>query len=56
MSFIPEPWKHEGSEDMEIAEELSASEALAPPHGSQGAPRTSFFRRYLEKLLNNKHR
>jgi len=56
MSFIPEPWKHEGSEDIEISEELSATEALDPPHGSQGAPRTSLFRRYWEKLLSSKHR
>ncbi|MBS3900468.1 MAG: hypothetical protein KGZ54_00405 [Dethiobacter sp.] len=56
MSFVPEPWKHEGKEDMEIAEELSALEALDPPHGSQGSARTSFLRRYWEKLLTNKHR
>ncbi|MBT9138907.1 MAG: hypothetical protein DDT31_01486 [Syntrophomonadaceae bacterium] len=56
MSFIPEPWKHEGNEKMEIAEELTATEALDPPHGSQGAASTSFLRRYWGKLLNNNHR
>ncbi|MBS3886174.1 MAG: hypothetical protein KGZ41_03140 [Dethiobacter sp.] len=56
MSFIPEPWKHEGNEDIEIAEELSAPEALDPLHGAQAAARASFFRRYWEKLLTSKHR
>ncbi|MBS4008526.1 MAG: hypothetical protein KGZ45_08915 [Clostridium sp.] len=56
MSFIPEPWKDERNQEMEIAEELTASEALEPPHGSQGSARTSFLRRYWEKLLTNKHR
>ncbi len=51
MSFYPEPWKKEKEDDVEIAEDLSAMEALDPQNES--ADNKSLFRRFWEKLLNN---
>ncbi|MDW7652164.1 MAG: hypothetical protein SCK29_07280 [Bacillota bacterium] len=57
MSFVPEPWKvAEESPDVEIAEELSDMEALAPPYEPAGKNNTSLFRRYWERLLRNNYR
>lgn len=54
MSFVPEPWKLESrNEDLEIAEDMSAMEALDPPYEPQGPERTSLFRHYWERLLRN---
>ncbi len=53
MTFHPEPWNHEKNEDVEIAEEMSAMEALDPPFEPSGTKKTSLFRRYWERLLRN---
>lgn len=53
MSYFPEPWKHEKEDDVEIAEDMSAMEALDPPYEPAGNKHTSLFRRYWEKLLRN---
>jgi len=53
MPFVPEPWKREVSEDVEIAEDMSAMEALDPPYEPDGKGHSSLFRRYWEKLLRN---
>ena len=53
MSFQPEPWNKEVHQDVEIAEDMSAMEALNPPYEPEGPARTSLFRRYWEKLLSN---
>lgn len=56
MSFIPEPWKQTEYSDVEIAEEMSAMEALDPPYEPEGNTHTSLFRRYWERLLRNNNR
>lgn len=53
VSFQPEPWNKEVHQDVEIAEDMSAMEALNPPYEPEGPARTSLFRRYWEKLLSN---
>ena len=53
MTFYPEPWNPEKHEDVEIAEDMSAMEALDPPYEPNGKKNTSLFRRYWEKLLRN---
>ncbi|MCR3922542.1 MAG: hypothetical protein NUK65_08525 [Firmicutes bacterium] len=56
MSYLPEPWKQEESPDVEIAEDMSAMEALDPPFEPQGPDRDSLFRRYWERLVRNYRR
>lgn len=56
MTFYPEPWNSEKPEDVEIAEDMSAMEALEPPFEPDGKSRSSLFRRYWEKLLRNNRR
>jgi hypothetical protein len=56
MSYIPEPWKRELSDDVEIAEDMSAMEALDPPYEPEGRDRSSLFRRYWERLLGSNNR
>lgn len=51
MAFYPEPWKKDLNQDVEIAEDMSAMEALDPPYEPEGNAHTSLFRRYWEKLL-----
>lgn len=53
MSFFPEPWRQVAEEDVEIANDMSAMEALDPPYEPEGHNRNSLFRRYWERLLRN---
>ncbi|MGI6659595.1 MAG: hypothetical protein ACOX4N_09375 [Dethiobacteraceae bacterium] len=55
MLFQPEPWKS-GDPDVEIAEEMSAMEALEPPFEPSGPKHESLLRRYWERLVRNYHR
>ncbi|NLM51232.1 MAG: hypothetical protein GX197_00170 [Firmicutes bacterium] len=56
MSFYPEPWKVEDNPDVEIAEDMSAMEALSPPYEPAGKSHQSLFRRYWERLVRNYNR
>ena len=55
MSFFPEPWNNQDS-DVEIAEGMSAMEALDPPYEPAGPNYQSLFRRYWERLVRNYRR
>ena len=54
MTFHHEHWNPENrNDDVEIAEDMSAMEALDPPYEPAGNKNTSLFRRYWERLLRN---
>ena len=52
MTFYPEPWDTDLN-DVEIARDMSAMEALDPPYEPAERGQTSRFRRYWERLLGN---
>ncbi|HHU29114.1 MAG: hypothetical protein QM368_04985 [Bacillota bacterium] len=55
MSYFPEPWSDENP-DVEIAQDMSAMEALDPPFEPAAKQNTSLFRRYWERLVRNRQR
>ncbi|HZK25511.1 MAG TPA: hypothetical protein VFC74_09035 [Oscillospiraceae bacterium] len=55
MSYYPEPWKI-NDPDVEIAEDMSAMEALDPPYEPSGPNQESLLRRYWERLVRGYHR